>query len=323
MSKIVTNGAKLQCNCGSAPGTLNTSPSSARADGGYMASIMDHAPGKNISGFRTCSKKDNKPCSPATDSPWKCSNSVMLDGKPALTEDGVIKCKIGGTITVMDSGQKTSDAGLGRSIDMSGFSVNSHESHTTSASDKYFQKHKASSESSKAANNYTSLESTLASPSTEETMRGMYWPPYDPLKREDLSDKFRELLEANHKKAIILTPEDAHKTLLSMWEEQGTAGMKVLDKLRDYSSHGNALYKSYELVKQFGSLGVATEVFTMRGKEYIAITTKNNSSKVLRHVLVNGVRVKLNGKQYRVNNPKIIQLGLAPQSRVQGFKGEH
>lgn len=151
--------------------------------------------------------------------------------------------------------------------------------------------------------------------------RGGFWPPYNPITGEDLTAKLRDVLEANHKKAIIFTLEDAMVTLKDMWQEKGTDALKTASSTKDLGDYGMTIYKSYELVKQFGDLGVRAEVFKSNGKEYIAITTKNNSSKVLRHVLVNDVRLKVNGHKYRINNPKISQLGLSPQSRASGFKG--
>ncbi|BDN94862.1 MULTISPECIES: hypothetical protein [Gammaproteobacteria] len=45
------------------------------------------------------------------------------------------------------------------------------------------------------------------------------WPAYNPVTGEDLSDQLREVLEANHKKAIILTLADAAATLKDMAKE--------------------------------------------------------------------------------------------------------
>jgi hypothetical protein len=151
--------------------------------------------------------------------------------------------------------------------------------------------------------------------------------------REYLTDKLRAALEANHKKAIILTLADAAATLKDMaeelgeraanfsWEKDGTKTLKAASTAHDWGGYGAAVYKAYDLAKQFGDYGVKAEVFTSKGKEYIAITTKNNSGKVLRHVLVNGVRVKLNGHKYRANNYKVVQLGLGPVSRMAEYKG--
>lgn len=163
-----------------------------------------------------------------------------------------------------------------------------------------------------------------------EALKGAMWPPYNPMTGEDLTGKLRAALEANHKKAIILTLADAAATLKDMadelagnfsWEKDGTETLKAASTANDIGGYGAAVYKAYDLAKQFGDYGVKAEVFSSKGKEYIAITTKNNSDKILRHTVVNGVRVKLNGHKYRTNNYKVMQLGLTPQSRMSGYKG--
>lgn len=163
-----------------------------------------------------------------------------------------------------------------------------------------------------------------------ETLQGAVWPPYNPITGEDLTDQLRAALEANHKKAIILSLGDAAATLKDMadelaagysWGKDGTKTLKAASTANDIGGYGAAVYKAYDLAKQFGDYGVKADVFTSKGKEYIAITTKNNSDKILRHTLVNGIRVKLNGHKYRTNNYKVMQLGLTPQSRMSGYKG--
>jgi hypothetical protein len=155
---------------------------------------------------------------------------------------------------------------------------------------------------------------------------GPVWPAYNPVTGEDLSDQLQAVLEANHKKAIILSLADAAATLEDMareysWEKNGTQALKAASTANDIGGYGAAIYKAYDLAKQFGDYGVKAEVFTSKGKEYIAITTKNNGDKILRHALVNGVRIKFNGHKYRLNNYKVVQLGLTPQSRMAGYKG--
>lgn len=152
------------------------------------------------------------------------------------------------------------------------------------------------------------------------------WPAYNHVTGEDLSDQLRAVLEANHKKAIILTLADAAATLKDMakeysWEKHGTQTLEAANTANDLGGYGAAIYKSYDLARQFGDYGVKAEVFTSKGKEYIAITTKNNSNKIIRYALVNGVRVKLNGHKYRVNNYKMMQLGISPESKIDGYKG--
>ena len=160
-----------------------------------------------------------------------------------------------------------------------------------------------------------------AAQARHEQGNNQYWPSYDPTTGEDLSDKLRQALEANHQQTLILTKEDAAQTLQSLWEEQGTDSLKAMDKIRGLGDNGYAIYKTYEMVRQFGDLGVIAKVFSSKGNEYIAITARDNSGKMLKHVLVNNVRLKLDGHKYRIDNPKVVQLGLTPQSRTTAFKG--
>ncbi|SGZ08295.1 hypothetical protein [Moritella viscosa] len=164
------------------------------------------------------------------------------------------------------------------------------------------------------------LAKSIAPPTIDPN--NMYWPTHDFIKGEDVNVVLRRELESNHQQAILLTLDDAAQTLASMWDDSNrTDTLKFLDKIRGAGVNGVAIYKAYEMVKQFKDLGVVANIFESNGKEYIAIVTKNNSEKILRHVLVNGVRVKVNGHKYRIDNPKVMQLGLTPQSRATAFKG--
>ncbi|SGZ10940.1 Putative uncharacterized protein [Moritella viscosa] len=164
------------------------------------------------------------------------------------------------------------------------------------------------------------LAKSIAPPTIDPN--NMYWPTHDFIKGEDVNVVLRRELESNHQQAILLTLDDAAQTLASMWDDSNrTDTLKFLDKIRGAGVNGVAIYKAYEMVKQFKDLGVVANIFESNGKEYIAIVTKNNSEKILRHVLVNGVRVKVNGHKYRIDNPKVMQLGLTPQSRSTAFKG--
>lgn len=243
------------------------------------------------------------------------SSTVFINGKPAAITGGAISCGGvtigGGTVNIGDAPGSSSSSPVNHS--------------STSASSNQRQQAQNQSSSSTRGQRPVNTSSAAAHPHVDPQHYG-YWPPYNPTTGEDLTAKLRDVLEANHKKAIILDLDDALATLQSMWEEfqwkdDGTALMKGADKTQSWGNHGMAIYRAYDLAKQFGDLGVKADVFTSKGKEYIAITTKNNSDKVLRHVLVNGVRLKVNGHKYRINNPKVIQLGLTPQSRATAFKG--
>lgn len=111
MSNIVTSGAQLQCTLGTDAAKLIVSSGTGKVDGNVMASISDFKSGSNITSFGKCSTNKYKPCTPAIMAPWKCSNSVSIDGKPSLTDDGMNNCMMGGVITIKDAGAKTVEAG--------------------------------------------------------------------------------------------------------------------------------------------------------------------------------------------------------------------
>lgn len=91
--------------------------------------------------------------------------------------------------------------------------------------------------------------------------------PYNPITGEDLTAKLRDVLEANHKKAIKFLPSMTPWPLTEdMWQEKGTDVLNAASSTKDLGDYGMTIYKSYELVKQFGDLGVRAEVFKSNGK---------------------------------------------------------
>ncbi len=240
------------------------------------------------------------------------STTVFINGKPMAITGGAISC---GGVTI-GSGSVTVHEGGGyettNSINTSKVAEATAEAEKTVAT----MKQQEAVEQGATSQNVHSSANT-----SNIKANNYYWPHYDPTTGEDLTDKLKQALEANHQQVLLLTKEDGAQTLVSMWEESGTDSLKAMDKIRVFSDHGYAIYKTYEMVKQFGDLGVVAKVFTSNGNKYISIAAKDNSGKALKHVLVNGTRLKLDGHKYRINNPKVIQLGLTPQSKVAAFKG--
>jgi hypothetical protein len=125
MGVIVAAGAKVLCPFGTMPATLNvTSQSTVLAQGKPMATIQDFAPNVNISGCGMCSSMANpqvaaataaalgvltpQPCIPAVAGPWIVPQAVCLaGGKPVLTNEAKAICSYGGSLTIIDAGQKT------------------------------------------------------------------------------------------------------------------------------------------------------------------------------------------------------------------------
>ena len=74
--------------------------------GEAQANIMDSKPILNIRSFGVC-KITQVACVPATGVPWvnMQSTNLMIEGFPALIEDAVTFCAIGGIIKINNSGQ--------------------------------------------------------------------------------------------------------------------------------------------------------------------------------------------------------------------------
>lgn len=123
MAQQVCSGAVLKCSFGASPGSLTVLPSAQVATGNLPdATIMDHQPMANIPSFSMCITLSNpqvaaatsaamgvltpQPCVPVTSQPWTPgSPSVMIGGKPALTDVCTLTCQWTGLISVQQAGQ--------------------------------------------------------------------------------------------------------------------------------------------------------------------------------------------------------------------------
>lgn len=125
MGQQVVSGAELQCDQGSAPGTLTVLPTNmVNADQMPAANINDYIPMLNIASFGMCSSLANPevvaataaalgtltpmPCIPVTASPWTPgSSTIFLANLPTLDDSSTCDCVYAGTITITDPGQTT------------------------------------------------------------------------------------------------------------------------------------------------------------------------------------------------------------------------
>jgi hypothetical protein len=125
MGIIVAAGAMILCPFGTTPATLSvTSQNMVLAEGKPVATIQDFAPNVNISGCGMCSSLGNptvaaataaalgvltpQPCIPAIAGPWIATQAKCLaSGKPCLANDSTAICSYGGSLTIIDAGQKT------------------------------------------------------------------------------------------------------------------------------------------------------------------------------------------------------------------------
>jgi uncharacterized Zn-binding protein involved in type VI secretion len=121
---VVTSGAMTLCTFGAAPGVLNVLPAGITAGPAPVATVTDIAPFVNVGSFMMCTSLANPavatataaalgiltpmPCTPVIPSPWQPgSPTVMVQGRPALTNTSTCQCAYGGLITIVVPGQYT------------------------------------------------------------------------------------------------------------------------------------------------------------------------------------------------------------------------
>ncbi|RKH12226.1 DUF4280 domain-containing protein [Corallococcus praedator] len=118
----VVSGALLQCSFGLAPSTLSVPPVNQVNATAPAATIMDNIPGMNVPPFGMCQSMANPavvaataaalgvltpmPCMPVPVAPWAPgSPTVLIKGKPALTDTSLCNCAYGGIIKINMAGQ--------------------------------------------------------------------------------------------------------------------------------------------------------------------------------------------------------------------------
>ncbi|MBN8232856.1 DUF4280 domain-containing protein [Corallococcus macrosporus] len=118
----VASGAMLQCSFGLAPSTLSVPPANMVNATAPAATIMDNIPGMNVPPFGMCQSLANPavaaataaamgaltpmPCMPVLPAPWTPgSPTVLIKGKPALTDKSMCTCAYGGMIKINVPGQ--------------------------------------------------------------------------------------------------------------------------------------------------------------------------------------------------------------------------
>ncbi len=120
MAQQVRAGAMLRCSFGTTPSPLTVTPEKRVGAGGApAATVMEHAPIKNIAPFGLCTTGSNpqvsaawgspQPCMPMTaQQPWAPgSPTVQIGAQAALTTACQLLCQWGGVITVQQAGQTT------------------------------------------------------------------------------------------------------------------------------------------------------------------------------------------------------------------------
>lgn len=121
MANAVLGGAPVSCSFGMAPSVLNVLPAARVMSSMALASIMDNVAMVNIMPFGMCSSLANPtvaaataaamgaltpmPCMPVIPGPWvPGSPTVLVGGKPALTNSCNLTCAYGGMIKITGPG---------------------------------------------------------------------------------------------------------------------------------------------------------------------------------------------------------------------------
>ncbi len=118
-------GANLMCSFGTAPAPIKvTSQQMVLTEGKPAATIQDCAPMSNVGPFAMCTTLSNpavasataaalgvltpQPCTPVPAGTWiPTKPTVLVGGKPCLTQDCKMMCSYGGNISVTLPGQTT------------------------------------------------------------------------------------------------------------------------------------------------------------------------------------------------------------------------
>lgn len=122
MSKLVVNGANMQCNQGTSPASLTILPTNqVDSNQQWAATVNDYIPMMNIPAFGMCQTQANpqvaaataaaqgvltpQPCIPVVTSPWSPgSSAVKIQEMAALTDDSKCNCQWTGQISITSAG---------------------------------------------------------------------------------------------------------------------------------------------------------------------------------------------------------------------------
>lgn len=110
----VVDGAKLKCSCGTITSNLKVAINhNASIEGKLQANIKDSRPNVNIKSFGPCGNRPKrKPCDLKITGQWSSGKTdVKVGGAPALLKSSKLRCNRGGTISIVDPGQKLDQTG--------------------------------------------------------------------------------------------------------------------------------------------------------------------------------------------------------------------
>ena len=121
--EYVCTGATLKCTMGTSCPKLKATPKNVSLTGKDQANIADYVSMKNVPSFGRCrslgypptasataanhGKLTPMPCVPGTCPQWEAiDKDSLICGEPALLKPATLKCMYGGTISIVDPGQR-------------------------------------------------------------------------------------------------------------------------------------------------------------------------------------------------------------------------
>lgn len=110
----VVDGAKLKCSCGTTTSNLKVANNHNASIGGKLqANIKDSRPNANIKSFGPCGNRPKRrTCDLKITGQWTSGKTDLnVGGAPALLNSSKLRCNRGGTISIVDPGQKLDQTG--------------------------------------------------------------------------------------------------------------------------------------------------------------------------------------------------------------------
>ncbi|MFS1907982.1 hypothetical protein BCU30_017725 [Vibrio lentus] len=162
----------------------------------------------------------------------------------------------------------------------------------------------------------------------------MYWPPYNFIEGEYINtkvlpdDALRTQLQNNHTEVMLLTLEEAFRVLQSWgwmdtkdtWKSMTTStGSQVMI---NYGVNGKDVVSTSMVIAQFNLHGLRATKLGLKATFGMKMTTEFNKigNEMIKLTGHSGLRRILTASYYRLDNPKIVQLGIGKYGLANSIK---
>ncbi|CAV26991.1 Hypothetical protein VS_II1098 [Vibrio atlanticus] len=162
----------------------------------------------------------------------------------------------------------------------------------------------------------------------------MYWPPYNFIEGEYINtkafpdDALRTQLQNNHTEVMLLTLEEAFRVLQSWgwmdtkdtWKSMTTStGSQVMI---NYGVNGKDVVSTSMVIAQFNLHGLRATKLGLKATFGMKMTTEINKigNEMIKLTGHSGLRRILTASYYRLDNPKIVQLGIGKYGLAHSIK---